>query len=48
MALMSESRPALSTEEVLDLHKTLSNWARWGDQDQLGTLNLITAEKRIQ
>ncbi len=24
----------------------LSNWGRWGDNDQLGTLNLITPEKR--
>ena len=24
----------------------LSNWGRWGDNDQLGTINLITAEKR--
>ena len=26
--------------------KTLSNWGRWGEDDQLGTLNLITPEKR--
>jgi kynurenine formamidase len=26
----------------------LSNWGRWGDDDELGTLNLITPEKRIQ
>ena len=24
----------------------VSNWGRWGDNDQLGTLNLITPEKR--
>ncbi|HJO39619.1 MAG: cyclase family protein [Vicinamibacterales bacterium] len=24
----------------------LSNWGRWGPDDQLGTLNLVTAEKR--
>src|SRR5436853_532869 len=24
----------------------LSNWGRWGKDDQLGALNLITAEKR--
>ena len=45
---MPELRPALSTAKVLDLHKTLSNWGCWGDRDQLGTLNLITPEKRIQ
>lgn len=26
----------------------LSNWGRWGDDDQLGALNLITNEKRKQ
>ena len=26
----------------------LSNWGRWVDDDQLGTLNLITVEKRLQ
>jgi kynurenine formamidase len=25
----------------------LSNWGRWGSDDQLGTLNFITAEKRL-
>ena len=24
------------------------NWGRWGDADELGTLNLITAEKVAQ
>jgi len=26
----------------------LSNWGRWGDDDQLGALNLITAAKRVE
>ena len=26
----------------------LSNWGRWGKDDQLGTMNLITPEKRRQ
>jgi kynurenine formamidase len=26
----------------------LSNWGRWGDDDQLGALNLITEAKRVQ
>ena len=25
----------------------VSNWGRWGEDDQLGTLNTITAQKRI-
>jgi kynurenine formamidase len=36
----------LGKEQVLGFHKTLSNWGRFGDRDQLGTLNLITPEKR--
>jgi kynurenine formamidase len=43
---MSQPRAALSTDEVLAFHTTLSNWGRFGPRDQLGTLNLITAEKR--
>ena len=30
---------------VLGYFDTLSNWGRWGDDDQLGTLNLITPEQ---
>jgi kynurenine formamidase len=30
------------------LVKSLSNWGRWGRDDQLGALNLITPEKRKQ
>src|SRR4029434_7768634 len=41
------SRAPLSAEEVLAFHTTLSNWGRFGPRDQLGTLNLITPEKRI-
>jgi len=32
-------------QEVLGYFKSLSNWGRWGEEDQLGTLNLITPEK---
>src|ERR1700676_156335 len=30
--------------EVLDMFESLSNWGRWGADDKLGTLNLITPE----
>ena len=43
---MTEPRTPLSAEQVLGFHKTLSNWGRFGERDQLGTLNLITREKR--
>jgi kynurenine formamidase len=37
------------TSEQVDLMVTqLSNWGRWGSDDQLGTLNLITTEKRLE
>jgi kynurenine formamidase len=39
-------KPPLGASEVLAFHKTLSNWGRFGERDQLGTLNLITPEKR--
>ncbi len=35
-----------SEEEVLRYFDTLSNWGRWGDDDELGTLNLITTDAR--
>ena len=34
-----------------DIHRwmsEISNWGRWGDDDQLGAMNLITPEKRKQ
>lgn len=31
-----------------ELGKELNNWGRWGDDDQLGTLNFVTAAKRLQ
>ena len=38
----------LPTEaDVLHYMETCSNWGRWGEQDELGTLNLITPEKRL-
>lgn len=34
--------------EVLGYIESLSNWGRWGPEDQLGTLNLLTPEKRVR
>src|SRR5438067_6983103 len=28
--------------------RRLSNWGRWGDDDEVGTLNLITPAKRVE
>ena len=35
-----------SEQEVIGYVKTLSNWGRWGAEDELGTINLITPAKR--
>ena len=42
---MARSIP--TEEDVLSWMTTLSNWGRWGPEDELGTLNLITPEKRV-
>ena len=34
--------------EIKEYFHSLSNWGRWGEDDQIGTLNLITPEKRLQ
>jgi hypothetical protein len=44
---MTKSPPPLSKPEVDAFRQTLSNWGRWGERDQLGTLNHITAAKRV-
>ncbi len=38
----------LPKADVEKLMKSLSNWGRWGKDDQLGALNLITPSKRQQ
>src|SRR5271163_1172859 len=40
----SVPREPMATADVLAFHDTLSNWGRWGEEDQLGALNLITPE----
>ena len=40
------SRAKLSTKDVEEMMTTLSNWGRWGKDDELGALNLITPGKR--
>ena len=39
-------RKAPSEAEVLAYMESLSNWGRWGPDDELGTLNLITPQKK--
>ncbi|MGE3509743.1 MAG: cyclase family protein [Vicinamibacterales bacterium] len=42
------SRPAPSKAEYERWKTELSNWGRWGKDDQLGAINLITPAKRKQ
>ena len=35
-----------STSQIVELLESVSNWGRWGSDDQRGTLNYITNEKR--
>jgi kynurenine formamidase len=39
---------APSEAEVRGYLRALSNWGRWGAEDELGTINLITPDKRVQ
>jgi len=41
-------RPAITQATIETWMKELSNWGRWGKQDELGALNLITPAKRRQ
>lgn len=34
-------------DEILEYLRERRNWGRWGDDDQRGTINLISAEKRV-
>ena len=43
--MTTDARPLPTQEEVLGYFKSLSNWGRWGQDDERGTLNLITPEK---
>jgi len=49
LAPVSAQSPRPTTlADVERWHSELSNWGRWGKEDQLGALNLITPEKRRQ
>jgi kynurenine formamidase len=38
--------PSLAKPDIDRMMTELSNWGRWGKEDQMGTVNLITAAKR--
>ncbi|MDD9888806.1 MAG: cyclase family protein [Gammaproteobacteria bacterium] len=43
----TNAQEQLSQQEVNGWFETLSNWGRWGTDDQLGTVNHITEETRV-
>jgi len=45
-AALAQTRPDSTPEDFLKLLKELSNWGRWGADDQTGAVNLITPAKR--
>src|SRR5579863_5428795 len=44
----AKDHKALTKADIDEMMTSLSNWGRWGKDDQRGTLNLITDEKRKQ
>jgi kynurenine formamidase len=42
------TRPLISQAEYVRWQTDLTNWGRWGPNDEIGALNLITPEKRRQ
>ncbi|MCK9923942.1 cyclase family protein [Frankia sp. AgPm24] len=46
--MTSDQAPLPTQDDVLGYFDSLSNWGRWGDDDQLGTLNHINAESRLR
>ena len=46
--MRSDSKPELTAKDIDEMMRSLSNWGRWGKEDQLGALNLITPRKRKQ
>ena len=44
--VQAQDRPAITKAQVDQWMEDLSNWGRWGADDQLGAVNLITQAKR--
>lgn len=43
-----ERRPMVTDEDFHRAMDELSNWGRWGDDDELGQANFITPQKRLE
>ena len=44
---MAAEYPIPTTDELDAMFASLSNWTRWGDGDERGTLNFLTGEHRV-
>ncbi len=42
---MNEGATKVTVEEFEAIFESVKNWGRWGEDDELGTMNLITPEK---
>ena len=45
---MTQPRDLVSEDTIIKYFDELSNWGRWGQDDEAGTLNLITAETKAR
>jgi kynurenine formamidase len=45
---MTSSATQVSAADLPKLLESISNWGRWGKDDEHGTLNLLTPEKRLR
>jgi hypothetical protein len=42
---MTRKKLSFTIADVREMAKRFSNWGRWGNDDELGTVNFITPEK---
>ena len=40
--------PRLTSEQLRGVYDAISNWGRWGKDDERGALNYITDKKRAE
>ncbi len=48
LSLQAQDDRPLTRDDIFAMVEELSNWGRWGADDQLGAINLITPQKRQQ
>jgi kynurenine formamidase len=46
--MTEEGRATYDVDYVRQMCQKLSNWGRWGDEDELGTMNYITPDKVLE